>query len=78
MKELLMPKFGAAMESGVISEWFFAVGDTVAKGDELCEISSEKITNTVPSLWDGVLEQILIEEGDEAACGAIIAVINEA
>jgi len=78
MKELLMPKLGAAMEIGMITEWLVAVGDEVKKGDDICEITTEKITNTIPSVWDGVVEKLLFEEEDEVKCGEVIALIREA
>ncbi len=79
MKDVLMPKFGATMKTGTIDEWFVKVGDTVKKGDKLCEISSEKITNTLEAYEDGVIAEIIVEEGDEADIAEPIARIdNEA
>lgn len=76
MYDVLMPKFGATMKEGEINEWFVAVGDTVKKGDKLCEISSEKITNTLESYVDGVVEEIIVEEGDTAEIATPIARIK--
>ena len=43
--EVNMPKFGATMEDGEIVEWYKNVGDPVKKGDKLCSIMTEKLTN---------------------------------
>lgn len=76
MYEVQMPKFGAMMKKGEIAEWLVKEGDKVAKGDPLCEISSEKITNTLEAYVDGTIEKILLEEGEEAEIGTVIALIN--
>ncbi|WP_094607543.1 Dihydrolipoyllysine-residue acetyltransferase component of pyruvate dehydrogenase complex [Sporomusa silvacetica DSM 10669] len=77
MYNVQMPKFGMTMESGEISEWFVKEGDKVSKGQALCEISSEKITNSLECYTDGKIDKILVEEGAEAAIGDVIATIIE-
>ena len=77
MYEVQMPKFGATMKQGEINEWFVKAGDKVKKGDALCEISTEKITNTLESYVNGTVKEILLEEGDSAPIGAVIAHIEE-
>lgn len=78
MYEVKMPMFGATMKTGEINEWFVKVGDTIKVGDQLCEISSSKITNTLESLVAGVVKEIVVDEGEEAAVGATIALVEEA
>ncbi|HML31859.1 biotin/lipoyl-containing protein [Sporomusa sphaeroides] len=77
MYDVQMPKFGMTMESGEISEWFVREGDKVTKGQALCEISSEKITNSLECYTNGTIEKILVEEGEEANIGDVIAIIKE-
>jgi pyruvate dehydrogenase E2 component (dihydrolipoamide acetyltransferase) len=71
-----MPKFGATMRSGEVDVWFVKEGEQVSKGDQLCEISSDKITNVLESFVDGTVEEILVGEGEEAEIGVVIAKIN--
>lgn len=78
MYEVNMPKFGATMEDGEIVQWHKKPGDTVTKGEPLAEIMTEKITNDLEAMHDGVLDSIVVEEGDKANCGDIIAYIREA
>ena len=78
MYEVKMPMFGATMKTGEINEWFVKVGDSIKEGDQLCEISSSKITNTLESLVNGVVKEIVVDEGEEAAVGATIALVEEA
>lgn len=77
MYELQMPKFGATMTAGEISEWQVKVGDHVNNGDEVCVVSSDKITNAVQVYASGIVEEILVQEGEEAEVGTVIARIKE-
>jgi pyruvate/2-oxoglutarate dehydrogenase complex dihydrolipoamide acyltransferase (E2) component len=74
--ELTMPKFGA-MESGEISKWLKKEGDSFAEGEELCEISTEKLTNFFEARFNGTLDKILVQEGEEAKVGAPIAIATK-
>lgn len=71
-KEINMPKYGATMEVGEVTQWLVKVGDTVKKGDPIAEITSEKLANTLESVEEGIVEEFLVEEGDEAAVGTPI------
>ncbi|MFL8675030.1 dihydrolipoamide acetyltransferase family protein [Clostridioides sp. GD02404] len=76
--EVKMPKFGLSMEDGTIGTWLIEEGNIVNKGDELLEIETDKITNTVEATEDGVLRKILFEEGEVVNCGEIICIIADA
>lgn len=76
MYEVQMPKFGMTMEVGEISEWYVKEGDKVTEGQELCEITSEKITKTLESYTNGTITKILLEEGTEVTIGTVIAMID--
>ena len=75
---ITMPRYGATMEEGMINSWSVKVGDAVSKGDLLCEISIEKLTNELLAEDDGVVLKILAEEGDTVACGQPILIIGAA
>ncbi|EQF23333.1 e3 binding domain protein [Clostridioides difficile CD160] len=75
--EVKMPKFGLSMEDGTIGTWLIEEGAIVNKGDELLEIETDKITNTVEATENGVLRKILFEEGEVVDCGEIICIIAD-
>lgn len=77
MYELQMPKFGQTMTKGEIDEWKVQVGDHVEREQEVCIVSSDKITNGVKTYRAGIVKEILVEEGEEAPIGAVIARIEE-
>ncbi len=72
-KAVVMPKIGLDMTEGTIVEWKKEVGDRVARGEVLLEIETDKATTEVESALDGVLVEILAEEGDEVEITKTIA-----
>ena len=71
-----MPTMGITMTSGKITKWIKAVGDQVATGEELYEIETEKSAITIESPFTGILKEIIVQEGEEADCGATLAIIE--
>ena len=75
--EVTMPKLGETVTEGVVSQWLKQVGDAVAFDDPLFEVSTDKVDSEVPSPYDGVLLEILVNEGDTVPVGTAIARIGE-
>jgi pyruvate dehydrogenase E2 component (dihydrolipoamide acetyltransferase) len=75
--EVKLPRLGQGMEAGTITKWLKSEGDTVAKGEPLFEIDTDKVTQEVESDYEGVLLKIALPEG-EAPVGQTIAWIGQA
>jgi pyruvate dehydrogenase E2 component (dihydrolipoamide acetyltransferase) len=75
--EFMMPQLGLTMTEGTVTTWFKAVGDTVAIGEILVEVETDKITNQLESSVEGVLLAILVPEGTAAPVKAPLAVIGK-
>jgi pyruvate dehydrogenase E1 component beta subunit len=74
--EVLMPALSPTMEEGTLARWLVKEGDTVASGDVLAEIETDKATMEFEAVDEGVLARILVPEGTEGvAVGSPIAVI---
>jgi pyruvate dehydrogenase complex dihydrolipoamide acetyltransferase, long form len=65
------------MEEGQIARWLKKEGDKVSMGEPLAEIDTDKATMEMQALSNGVLRKILINEGESAPLGQLIAVIGE-
>lgn len=76
--EIKMPQLGLTMTEGVVTKWLKAEGDTVAKGEPLYEVETDKLTNVVESEEDGVLLRIVAGEGEEVPVQGLLAYIGEA
>ncbi len=75
--KVIMPKLSPTMEEGQISRWLKKEGDKVSMGEPLAEIDTDKATMEMQALSNGVLRKILINEGQSAPLGQMIAVIAE-
>jgi pyruvate dehydrogenase E2 component (dihydrolipoamide acetyltransferase) len=78
IRAITMPKWGIEMQEGTITGWHAAPGATLAKGDPLLDVETEKIVNSVESPYDGTLRRIVADERDTVAVGALIAVYADA
>jgi pyruvate dehydrogenase E2 component (dihydrolipoamide acetyltransferase) len=75
--KVIMPKLSPTMEEGQLSRWLKKEGDKVSMGEPLAEIDTDKATMEMQALGSGVLRKILIQEGESAPLGQLIAVIAE-
>ncbi|MGI3164462.1 pyruvate dehydrogenase complex E1 component subunit beta [Pseudooceanicola sp. 200-1SW] len=63
--EVLMPALSPTMEEGTLAKWLVKEGDTVASGDILAEIETDKATMEFEAVDEGTIGKILIAEGTE-------------
>ncbi|MES2474483.1 MAG: dihydrolipoamide acetyltransferase family protein [Verrucomicrobiota bacterium] len=71
-----MPKLSDTMTEGTLIKWHKKVGDQVEIGDILAEVETDKATMEMEAFDDGVITEILINEGDKAPIGSILAVLD--
>jgi len=76
--EVVMPQMGVSVAEGTVTKWLKQVGDTVALDEPLLEISTDKVDTEVPSPGEGIVAQILVEEGATVDVGTVLAVIAAA
>jgi pyruvate dehydrogenase E2 component (dihydrolipoamide acetyltransferase) len=75
--ELKMPALSPTMEEGTLAKWLVKEGDTVASGDILAEIETDKATMEFEAVDEGVVSKILVPEGtDGVKVGTPIALIG--
>ncbi len=72
-----MPKLGETVAEGTIGSWLKNVGDTVEFDDPLMEVSTDKVDSEIPSPYDGVLVEILVQAGETVPIGTVVARIGE-
>jgi len=73
--ELVVPTIGESINSAFIGRWFKAVGDTIAAGESILELDSDKASLEVPSPVSGTIVELKAEDGDEVLIGSVIATI---
>ncbi|MCK6630597.1 MAG: 2-oxo acid dehydrogenase subunit E2 [Anaerolineae bacterium] len=72
-KQVIMPKFEMAQETGTVARWLKNEGDPVEKGEPLLEIETDKITMEVEAPAAGILAGIKAGPGDVVPIGQVIA-----
>ena len=75
--EVIMPMLGMTMVEGKLIKWLKQEGDAVKRGDEMFELETEKFTNTVEAVGDGVLLKITSIEGDVYPCFAQLGIVGD-
>lgn len=76
MVDLIMPKLGESIMEATILKWHKKPGDKVAMDETVLDIATDKVDSEVPSTADGTISEILFNENDVVAVGAVIARIN--
>src|SRR5438876_12200037 len=73
--EVVMPQMGVSVSEGTVTKWLRREGERVVADEPLLEISTDKVDTEVPSPGDGVVQQILVQEGETVPVGTRLAVI---
>ena len=76
--DVTMPRLSDSMEEGTVLKWLVEEGGEVKRGEPLVEIETDKANMTYDADTDGVLVEIVAQEGDTLAIGEVIARIGEA
>ncbi len=74
--KILMPRLSLTMKKGEISQWYKKEGEVVNKGEPLVEVITEKITYDVESPTSGVLQKVIITEGNEVPVAEVMGIIT--
>jgi pyruvate/2-oxoglutarate dehydrogenase complex dihydrolipoamide acyltransferase (E2) component len=72
LREIVMPELEGAEEI-TVGAWSKKKGDHVAEGETLMEVLTDKVNAEIPSPVSGVVEELLLEEGDPVKPGQPIA-----
>ncbi|MBL8774436.1 MAG: 2-oxo acid dehydrogenase subunit E2 [Acidimicrobiales bacterium] len=78
MVVVTMPQMGETVTEGTVTSWLKGPGDAVVEDEPLLEISTDKVDADVPAPADGVLDEVLVAEGETVAIGVAIARIRTA
>lgn len=76
--DVVMPQMGVSVSEGTITKWLKHEGEEIAADEPLLEISTDKVDTEVPSPGEGVVQQILVSEGETVDVGTKLAVIGAA
>ncbi len=76
MAEITMPRLSDTMSEGTVGRWLKQPGDQVEQGDILAEIETDKATMELEAFESGVLQKIVVPEGQTVPIGEVIGMIG--
>jgi len=74
--DVTLPRLADSLVEGVVSRWLKRPGERVTRGEPLVEIETDKVNSEIESPFDGVLTEVLVEEGATVPVGEVIARIE--
>ncbi len=77
MIEIKVPELSESVSEAALLDWKKNVGDSVAEGDVLVEVETDKITMEIYAACDGVLEAIYIKAGASVKSGELLAHVKK-
>jgi pyruvate dehydrogenase E2 component (dihydrolipoamide acetyltransferase) len=76
MTDVKLPPLAEGVDKASISFWYKQPGEGIKTGEDLVELVTDKATFNMPSPVNGKIKELLINEGDSAKVGQVIAVIE--
>ena len=77
IKPIVMPKWGLAMQEGMVAKWLVEQGAEIKAGDEILDIETSKIANVFESPVAGPLRRLVVGEGETVPVGALLGVVAD-
>ena len=76
MNAIIIPELGEGITKATVACWHTKQGEHIQKGDDLVELVTDKAVFNVAAEQNGIIKEILIPEGKEAAIGSTLAYIE--
>jgi len=73
--EIILPAIGEGIIEAEITRWLVREGDRVKADDPVVEVATDKVDSEVPAPADGIIQKILLGEGDVVKIGQVLAII---
>ncbi len=73
--DVVMPQMGVSVSEGTVTKWLRNEGEAIEADEPLLEISTDKVDTEVPSPGSGIVQKILVQEGETVDVGTTLAVI---
>ncbi|HLQ77187.1 MAG TPA: dihydrolipoyllysine-residue succinyltransferase [Terriglobia bacterium] len=75
--KVIMPQMGESIFEGTLTKWLKKPGDKIERDEALFEISTDKVDSEIPSPASGVLQEILVKEGQTVQINTVVAIIGD-
>ena len=75
--DILVPVLGESVVEATVSKWIKNQGDFVEVDDPIVELETDKVTLEVPASVSGIIDSVIVSEGDTVEVGALLGIIVE-
>jgi len=75
--EIRVPTMGESVTEATVGQWLKKAGDSVKTDDPLVELETDKVAQEVLAPIDGVLSEIVAQDGENVEVGALLGTITE-
>ncbi|XBC43100.1 MAG: dihydrolipoyllysine-residue succinyltransferase [Buchnera aphidicola (Meitanaphis flavogallis)] len=72
---ILVPELPESVNEAIVASWYKNPGDSLKENEILVDIETDKIVLEIPSLFDGILESIIVKKGQKVISGQIIGTL---
>jgi 2-oxoglutarate dehydrogenase E2 component (dihydrolipoamide succinyltransferase)/2-oxoisovalerate dehydrogenase E2 component (dihydrolipoyl transacylase) len=76
--DIIMPQLGESIAEGTVVKWLVPAGGIIQKDESLLEVETEKVTLEIPSPATGLLDEVIVKEGETVPVGTLLARIDSA
>ena len=77
MTDVIMPQMGESIVEGTVTKWLKNIGNRVERDEPLFEISTDKVDSEVPAPVTGILEEMLVQEGETVEINTVVGRIGD-
>ncbi|MEK5165218.1 dihydrolipoamide acetyltransferase family protein [Paenibacillus sp. FSL R5-0527] len=78
LTDVALPQLAESLVSATIGKWLKKPGDPVEQYEPICEVITDKVNAEIPSTVDGIMGELLAQEGQEIQVGTVICRIETA
>src|SRR3954468_9112995 len=75
--KVIMPQMGESIFEGTLTKWLKKPGDKVERDEPLFEISTDKVDSEIPAPAAGILQEVLVKEGQTVQINTVVAIIGD-
>ena len=76
MNEVILPHLGEGIKTATVACWHVKVGESVEAQDDIVEVVTDKATFNIPAPQSGLIQKILVPEGQEVSIGSVLVVLT--
>lgn len=75
--EIKVPQLPESVSDAMLVAWHRKVGDSIARGENLVDLETDKVVLEVPAPAAGVLQEIRIKDGTTVTAGEVLAILGD-